>query len=132
MKANELMIGDFLRYKQDFPHTHLQGKLVKVCGIDGRVDVRTIDDGIFHDSEHPDWLEPIPITPEILEKNGFGDEEMSDDNYGNEIQIDLSLDEWTHEEETGAIISGYGKKIKYVHELQNALRLCGIEKEIIV
>lgn len=71
MKANELMIGDFLRYKQGFPDTYLQGKIVKVCGIDGRVDVRTINDDKFHESEHPNWLEPIPLTPEILEKNGF-------------------------------------------------------------
>lgn len=127
MKANELMIGDFLRYKQDFPHTHLQGKIVKVCGIRGRVDVRTIDDGNFHESEHPDWLEPIPLTPEILEKNGFqynnlpfvqGWEQFGLTLYrgGNGYRINC---------ETNVALV-----IDSVHELQHALRLCQIDKEI--
>lgn len=53
MKASELMLGDYLRYKTNFPDKALQGKVVNVVGVEGRVSVRTIDDGKYHESEHP-------------------------------------------------------------------------------
>lgn len=115
MKANELMDGDFLRYKQDFPYASLQGKIVKVCGIRGRVDVRTIDDGKFHESEHPNWLEPIPLAEAFMQKNFPTPEEivwwpLNDGSFRVEMQDDTHL-----------IIGKYN----YVHELQHALRLFG-------
>lgn len=74
---------------------------------------------------------PIPLTPEILEKNGF------------ELQRDKSelgtLDTYWLGSELGAfrihrLNNGdyqFGlAKIRNVHELQHALRLCGIDKEI--
>lgn len=143
MKANELMVGDFLRYKQDFPNTHLQEKIVKVCGIRGRVDVITIDDGNYHESVHPDWLEPIPITAEILEKNG-----MKVFEHRNPWQEAKNLIKKWYSKDGRFYVSYYrvgdmftytvGNNvsricgIKNVHQLQNALRLCGIEKEIII
>lgn len=83
-------------------------------------------------------LEPIEITPEILEKNGC------------EINIsDIKPKKWiaffgenasiTHgcgldEDKMFAIInSDKGEirlEIRYVHQLQNILTLCGINKEI--
>ena len=55
-------------------------------------------------------VEPIPITKELLEKNGF---EFYDGGYRYE---DLWID---------------GRNT-YVHELQHYLKLCGIDKEIVV
>ena len=65
-------------------------------------------------------LQPIPLTPEILEKNGW-----------------FPLDEYRYE---GDIALAKGRNyfrlkntticINSVHELQHALRLCGIDKEI--
>lgn len=121
MEANELMIGDFLRYKRNFPDTHLQGKIVKVCGVRGRVDVITIDDGNFHESEHPDWIEPIPLTAEILEKN-FPEPDViawwpfEDGRFHCETETDGNI-----------MVSG---AFNYLHELQHALKLVGVEKEI--
>lgn len=81
-------------------------------------------------------IEPIPLTPEILEKNGFAE------------TIWNGKDAWTYRNEQnqnqylcidgrdgGSMHFGYlglDSKITllYVHELQHALRLCGIEKEI--
>lgn len=76
-------------------------------------------------------LNPIPLTPEILKKNGF------------ELQRDKSelgtLDTYWFGSELGAfrihrLNNGdyqFGlAKIRNVHELQHAMRLCGIEKEI--
>ena len=154
MKANELMIGDFLRFRQDYPFKKLQGKIVKVEGIRGRVDVITVDTGNFYEYEHPDWLEPIPLTPEILEKNGakhsiyerpYFDYEPTEDELNNALQY---YPFHGYNLGTNIQVAFYPKEIRvevfgqdfvdvfkirgnvYVHELQHALRLCGIQKEI--
>lgn len=113
MKANELMIGDWVQHK---------GKPIQVEEI--------LDYAI-----NPDWagaeidseiiledISPIPLTPEILEKNGW------------------SLWEIEGEYRCAGASTLYGTKapfsvfdnicINFVHELQHALRLCGIEKTI--
>lgn len=74
------------------------------------------------------YLEPIEITPEILEKNGIKKEYniLYDDFYYNDdVSITKVVDEWFVR--IGATNSLY---VKYVHQLQNALTLCGINKEI--
>ena len=73
-------------------------------------------------------LEPIAITPEILEKNGIEKEYniLYDDFYCNDdVSVTKAVDEWFIR--IGATNSLY---VKYVHQLQNALTLCGINKEI--
>ena len=77
-------------------------------------------------------IEPIPITDEFLVKNGFRKQNNSSgvirlDTYwlGEEIGFRL------HSFETDYYQFGLAK-IRYVHELQHALRLCGIYKEIII
>ena len=73
---------------------------------------------------------PIPLTPEILEANGF--ELLRDTWYFNQegkpILIRFADDYIV------IIINGdkVPMKLRYVHELQHALRLCGIKKEIII
>lgn len=84
-------------------------------------------------------IQPIPLTDEILEKNGFSGEgynmgivgfsvePIPDEKDGYEVFIwkDMCLQikhGFTH----------FKKYIKYVHQLQHALRLCGIEKEIML
>ena len=79
-------------------------------------------------------LEPIEITPEILEKNGFyedGDGVYGDDNsYFIPHSSGYDAGTWeTHIEPTEGI-GDFGGKLKYVHQLQNILTLCGINKEI--
>ena len=79
-------------------------------------------------------VEPIPITSEILEKNGFvtdryGEIELNDELGTSETNIVL---EPTYSEEYywWRINNNLIVKIKYVHELQHILKLVGIEKEI--
>lgn len=82
------------------------------------------------------YIEPIPLTPEILEKNG-----LEKDNhgrlYGEYFDEDSSQDlEITVASKTGEVWWSYNWneyyiiRLRYVHQLQHALRLCGIEKEI--
>ena len=79
-------------------------------------------------------VEPIPITSEILEKNGFvtnryGEIELNDELGTSETNIVL---EPTYSEEYywWRINNNLIVKIKYVHELQHILKLVGIKKEV--
>ena len=97
-------------------------------------------------------VQPIPLTAELLEKNGF--ERGIDRGWGDDIRecycltfdVDVTCkgctETFTHEIEVQHKVSSglwdvettNGSRIlnlEYLHQLQNALRLCGIEKEII-
>lgn len=116
MKAKDLMVGDIVALFGD--------KYAKVDCI-GNVEVYLTDY-----VNECNWqttyehIKPIPLTPEILEKNGWALWEIE----GEYRQKDA--------------FAIYGRKapftvfdgieINYVHELQHALRLCRIEKEIVV
>ena len=102
--------------------------MVKVCNCDDTIDVEEIS--------------PIPLTKEILEKNGFvkmdGDHYRYflayDDNYYAGFEsvnyyTDACFCNVTKECSDGTQAQSKGV-YKHVHELQHALRLCGIEKEI--
>lgn len=77
-----------------------------------------------------DNIEPIPITAEILEKNGFlhnGKKWYTPELF----TLERGLDYWDI-----VIACACGNyvcevcTIKYVHQLQHALRLAGVDKEI--
>ena len=78
-------------------------------------------------------IEPIPLTPEILEKNGFvKNGEYNEWNIGTwktPYLLGVSLErpaitiKWNWS-------SVFIDQAKYVHELQHALRLAGVGKEI--
>lgn len=89
---------------------------------------------------HPtDWYEPIPLTPEILGKNGFKKQGFDGWllEFGTYAESGHIL--WrTDYGEPHLLIESYSSKhgdfrsfgICYVHDLQHALKLCGIEKTI--
>lgn len=75
-------------------------------------------------------IEPIPLTPEILEKNGISSSDTGcffDEDKNALLEISCINGEvfWTININEYDII-----RLRYIHELQHALRLCGIEKEI--
>lgn len=75
-----------------------------------------------------DDVAPIPLTHEILEKNGF-------ENYKNSGILEYyKRDDVKFEKHQGIIWTPKNQitGIEYVHELQHALKLCGIEKDIIL
>ena len=122
MNAKDLMIGDWV---QGFlPDTYSQ-----VCGIINECQVAIMSGGAYMEVSNED-IRPIPLTPEILEKNGFTNGQF----YGEllysrwQIQADCFSIRFRREdtEEGGSF------RCKYVHELQHALRLCGIDKEIVL
>ena len=74
----------------------------------------------------PTDISEIPLTPEILEKNGWewNGELWVTDNFLIENGYDYNNRFWW------SIFSSPLLPINSVHDLQHALRLCGIEKEI--
>ena len=133
MKVEELMIGDWVKIS----HLNKIGKVYRIDRANGKGNgFAAVIDGDYYEGN----LEPIPLTTEILEKNGF--EKTWQDNfvYDNE---DIGLIITFHPKETNYTNGIYDyidiekgcvtiteMPIEFVHQLQHALRLCGIEKEI--
>lgn len=124
MNLQELSIGNWVYNKH-------HGKAIQITPFDFFTHIHR--DGEQYLIGNPNLVsgkdfEPIPITPEILEKNGIKKEYniLYDDFYHNDnFSITKVVDEWLVR--IGATNSLY---VKYVHQLQNALTLCGIDKEI--
>lgn len=119
MKATELMIGDWVNYKYSAPEPWKPRKWQIVVFESGFIELADPDTS----------CKPIPLTAEILEKNGFVFRENNDTMCG---------EYYLHNQSTFAIkmFNGYlvgmcmGEDLEfnYVHELQHALRLCGLEE----
>ena len=130
MKANELTIGDWVRSPKNADGDFYAGQVCEImqgvehyyCNIPG-------PDG--NDSIRCDDLSPVPLTVEILEKNGF----ECRGGLWNLPGEDMGFKQLAA---TFAIYPYYADptihlcEIMFVHELQHALRLCGIEKEIVL
>lgn len=140
MKTNELMIDDWVYYK------YMEGKQ-EISHIFQISQIENFTDDYFVWGKkqgygrmcHPEELEGIEITPEILKKNGFGytegDEELTH-YYLGEPQFCKDMDLHIGTNNKGDFwLNTYNNDIhglRYVHELQHALRICRIEKEIIL
>ena len=116
MKASDLMIGDWVSYKDKMPC-----RITAICKDCAVVDNDTTQDW---DIDYED-LRPIPLTAEVLEKNGFvfanGHYWLKDDDDMMLVVVAYGL----------FLLNGYSNMdLRHVHELQHALRLCGIDKDI--
>lgn len=113
MKANELMIGDWYKWYADGYYYNYQ----------------VTKETFGNDEDTIANFEPIPLTPEILEKNGF--EKLLDDD-GIHYRFVLIEGHTKFALKYARSVFQWLNPIdfKYVHELQHALKLCGIEKEI--
>ena len=136
MKANELMIGDWVlcdenaQGEYEFDNVNYQPYQIK----NGEDIDYAIERNLTGDA---DVYQPIPLTAEILEKNGWeyseytGDEMFTwplDDDI--EMPFRLVVDYNGNKYWITVGVGNYLTPINYVHELQHALRLCGIEKDI--
>lgn len=128
MKANEIQIGDWVEPCQCMVPT-------VYCKVEG-----IYPDGTVHLDKAErlfalDELKSIPITPEILEKNFPIANGCQYIDNNNDVCIEVYFNAITEKGKKYAILYTNRGKIyidKYVHQLQHALRLCGIEKEIIL
>ena len=134
MEINSLMVGDYI-YKPN-PRDHTQMAI-------GQVEPEDLYYGRIV------YFEPIKITKEILEKNGFNKDaftNLSPDYYyhDNSCSCCINLNSTCDKsksifvENTNTRISAsieesrhsFPKKPLYVHQLQHLFRLCEIYKEI--
>ena len=142
MKATELMVGDYVIRK------NVPKELLVVDAIDSIRNIVYLDLDGLGITEKIENIEPIPLTREILKKNGFtggeyksytGDVWHLKEEGFRKIGLTMSRKESTLWGEKIKPLSpdsiGYNfavPNIKFVHELQHALRLCGIDKKITI
>lgn len=85
----------------------------------------------FTDWFEEGWFEPIPLTPEILEKNGFVLHSQCGYQYTENVN-DLFSFRFSvgglFQKQFAASINGRVIKLNYVHELQHCLRLCRLNE----
>lgn len=121
MKVDEVMLGD----------------IVSVSGRPIHVTLAVLNNW-------SDSIKPIPLTPEILKKNGFVnsyiDVSLNQDSVykynhfytGNSVIVDMESNKLIVKYENDIWMNlPYGRTI-YIHELQHALKQCRINKEIVV
>lgn len=121
LKISDLSVGDWVRYEDKIYKLYA----IEECGL-----LRGVckdSENIAHIVKNIDYFDPIPITAEILEKNGF--EENCGRWYNSETRMEFEQykDRWSRTINCGEYDVYF---IKYVHQLQHALRLAGIDKEI--
>ena len=142
LSCKDLMVGDWV-----IPHIYDAAlEPSKIVGIHynsykGKDYVDWVDCDVWDELSLND-IKPIPLTPEILEKNGFvenrgitswkfeTDREDLIDIYGvKDYHLSINIED-THGSGKGYRWMLNNLTIFYVHQLQHALRLCGIEKTI--
>lgn len=130
MKASELMIGDWVLTLES---THKEKVYAQIWAIEeGQTSILVKKDNCnwFVDIE---WIEPIPLTPEILEKNGFSKSRLMGEQRHFTYYLAPSVSLLAiYDADFSLKIGDCARYIKYVHKLQHALSLCGIEKEITI
>lgn len=138
MEATDLMIGDWVKCTDPKCEGH-QVDLIDLAneevGLDGEID-------------NFENIIPIPLTPEILEKNGFVCVTVGDNGIGTPPKFRNRYEKWecrtqwhtfsvfydriTHRFSINARYSNHIEGMLYVHELQHAIRISGIDKEVVV
>lgn len=137
IKISDLSVGDWVRYK---------GKEYAIASIymagEGYThEVALTYQGISCGCAYIDYLESIPITAEILEKNGWStdgmyailriDEHLHLEYYYHEHRLRKyysGVDEWQNHAKVTDIT--FATHCYSVHQLQHALMLAGVDKEI--
>ena len=142
MKAKDLMIGDWVLFDHNPVRVAILGAAQDSLGL-------AVGDNVF--GQPYSMIEPIPLTAEILVKNGF--EELVSDGKGVAAMLGRksehtrvwmycipgTFDSVSYVPERKLlqlkVMEGgiaYLHNLQYVHELQHFLRLFGIEKEITI
>lgn len=120
IKINDLSVGDWVMY---------EGSYRKVALIDGV-------NGLIKFALSPNFVgtggvEPIPITPEIMDKHGKYSSDYKAWCIGGRAVVSSGQGTYhvhiydCHISQVAVMVSA-----KYIHQLQHSLRLAGITKEI--
>ena len=139
MEAEELSYGNYLLYNSKH--------ICKVVGVkcsDGMPYVRTTRSGIYYLITD---YSPIPLSPEILENNGFEKYELPNEvktrlgvEFGHRLYINTasitvisgSLYIYKPYENWSILPIRINMNVSSVHQLQQAMCLAGINKELCI
>lgn len=139
MKATDLMIGDWVTFRDD-PNIP-----IKIWGIneDGTAFAFIDKDRELDEIAIDDEIIGIPLTSEILEKNEIKLLEVGDNGGATPARYKNRFEKWEIHTQWKDTYLWYDRQAKYwhlsnmgaarlhfVHDLQHALRLCGISKGI--
>lgn len=141
IKIRELSIGDWVMNLYANKPSRVIGlrtmfqDTYEIIAVSDDTQYMLIEDKEIHN------YEPIPLTPEILEKNGFVRGEYSEIGVYNEweigewsdppyVSVRLDIDRQVIRVTNRGRDMFIAEKEVYVHQLQHALRLAGVEKEI--
>ena len=124
MKRSDLQVGDYVKYQG---HIYIVEEIsakgwAHLIHPETKVRVNMTSDYII------DLLEPIPLIPEMLKVNGFKQDTDYEDRYSFEDTTII----FKHNAKYLFSASVNGSKgmlylcANYVHELRNALRVCGL------
>lgn len=124
MDTRKLMVGDYV---------WANGNLAKVIEIHEKGLFLTNDNSthFYMLSQH---IVPVPLTAEILEKNGFAYTVLGSWHWGMEDNITLTEEPlvwWLHIDSLD-VAGEISLAIANVHDLQHAIRLFGLKKEIVL
>lgn len=86
---------------------------------------------LIEDNEELHNFEPIRLTPEILGKNGFR-LVVVNKKFNDWLDNNITIRKYYNEDNYHLFVCGQKIEFKmiFVHQLQHALRLAGVEKEI--
>lgn len=150
ISIKDIRIGDYFKVNRD-DLCIKNGTIVKVTAVDalnklpengliGSAHCHPLDDEQFDGGIWCDYLDPIHLTEEILKKNGFELDEVGDWwiwrriglKNGNEyIRIAFRNDDIAvYDIEILKNFNNCMLHLNDVHELQHALLMCGIKKNI--
>lgn len=125
MEATDLMIGDWVR--------------IAPYDIIDQVDCLLTEYAITSHGDSYGYydykdIKPIPLTPEILENNGFRYSDWSFAGFYEGYGLQIHGGNYADGHSNWYIICGINvaMNVTYVHKLQHALKLCKIEKEIVL
>ena len=134
MKVEDLMIDDWVQYQYT-------GGIFQIVEISKTEGIKQFEDQPFFKLN---GIIPIPLTPEILKKNGFInsyiDESLNRDSVykynhfytGNSVIVDMESNKLIVKYENDIWMNLPYNRTIYVHELQRVLKHCDIKKEIII
>lgn len=122
MKASDLSIGDFVFIKSK----NKIGVVHEIYSRSAHVWCGETYGSIYADRYGYDDIAPIALTPEILEKNSWVWTAYGIIHGGEDITLKQSGDYWNIK--PNQLSDDIFCSIWYVHELQHALRLCGLDE----
>lgn len=141
MKPTEYMIGDWVKRTDPKTNESYYAKVSGICPVIGSNHKQTGWAVRFHKEDEPFdhpcpvLCDPVFITQEILEANGFeahgwADSKLFTRGFENDDLICKFFIEYRLDNQCLFVDEGLvPTPVRYVHQLQHAMRLCGLNKE---